>query len=878
MAYFYPVREKLSPANAFGHLPACFEHSLVYYFAITDASGAIQYSNKVFRELWHPEAFPDISLAFDKKEAASIPRLMKAVIETGIPQKVDLYSDESLQHIGWELGGYEENGRKLISWIGHKIASGHSHDLDVAQPSPQAQLQKSELFYRNLIADSLDGILLTNEEGIIEFVSPSVKSILGYDQDEILGRSAFEFVHPDDREEAIKRFEEEVNMNPVVKSIHTRLTKKDGSYAWCIVRGHNLMNNPYVEKMAIYFTDDSLGRNAEQALVEGQKALQRQGIILNNVTDVIVTTDLDRVVTSWNKVIEKLSGITSAEAIGRPYRQVLETNYAPYTQEQVADIVFREGIWKGEVSFKGFDGERKQLLHTVSIMHDESGERIGLLGVGKDITERKKIEERLQHSESFYRNLAANSLDGVLMTDARGIIKYCGPSVIKISGHEFHEMLGHSMFEFVHQEDRARALSFFLSSPESDTSNSYINLRLWHASRGWTWAVVRGHNLLNDPTFNAIIIYFADDSKRKQIELQLTESENRFRKLVNSLSQGIIMHNDKQQVILYNPATLKILGVTGEELQGSHPTSFSWKAIFEDGSECSPENTPAAIAFQTGKPVSQKVIGITRQDNGMRAWTLVSAEPLFDQEGKTTNVIISFADITEQKRLSQELFDQEVQRQRLLTQATIDAQEKERQEIGKELHDNINQHLTTTRLYLEVAKEKASGEILEMISLAHQNLADIVSEIRHLSQSLVPPTLGDLGLIESVIELGDSLKRAHSFQVDLQFRHFNEEHLPGNMKLMIFRIIQEQVSNILKHAQASSMKVRLQSDAEYIVVTISDDGKGFNPSQVKRGMGFHNISSRASLFNGRVDIHSTPSNGCTVTVVIPQVASSPASD
>lgn len=89
----------------------------------------------------------------------------------------------------------------------------------------------------------------------------------------------------------------------------------------------------------------------------------------------------------------------------------------------------------------------------------------------------------------------------------------------------------------------------------------------------------------------------------------------------------------------------------------------------------------------------------------------------FGYEGNIINVICSFADITEQKRLASELIEQEIQKQKQITQATIDAQEKERREIGKELHDNINQHLNTTRLYLEVAKEKASGEVLEMISL-----------------------------------------------------------------------------------------------------------------------------------------------------------------
>jgi signal transduction histidine kinase len=262
-------------------------------------------------------------------------------------------------------------------------------------------------------------------------------------------------------------------------------------------------------------------------------------------------------------------------------------------------------------------------------------------------------------------------------------------------------------------------------------------------------------------------------------------------------------------------------------------------------------------------------MGIFRPTTGERIWLLVSAEPMLDNLGNIINIIISFSDITEQKRMSEKLVEQEIHKQKQLTQATIDGQEKERQEIGKELHDNINQHLTTTRLYLEVAKDKSSGEVHEMIRLAHQNLAAIIKEIRQLSQSLVPPTLGDLGLVESVYDICDSLKRAHTFQVDFQHKHFNEEELPGNLKLMLFRIIQEQVSNIVRHAQANMFQIRLQRDAEYIILTIQDDGKGFDFHNFRKGLGFSNITSRAGLFNGKVEINAAPGKGCMVSVVIP---------
>ncbi len=757
--------------------------------------------------------------------------------------------------------GIVENGKVKRIW-------GTQQDITVQRQTEQ-QLKQSELFYRNLIGDSLDGMLLTDDKGMINFVSPSVTKILGYEPEEIMHSSAFDYVYAKDRQLGITTFIEELKMAPRVKFISVRLRKKDGTLLWCVVRGHNLMDNPYVGRMVIYFADDTLRKKAEEAMMEGETRLRTQATILNNVTDVIVTTDLNRVVTSWNKVMERLSGITEEEAIGKPYRQVLDSDYSPYTHEQVAQIVFQEGIWRGEVSFIGQDGETKYLLHTVSLLQNENGESLGLLGVGKDITERKKIEARLQQSESFYRNLAAHSLDGIVITDEKGQITYCGPSVFELSGYGLDFLLGRNVFEFVHPDDAALAFQSFFSGSDRATFPNYIVIRLRHATRGWVWCTVRGHSLLPDPSVGAVVIYFTDDTKRKAVEDQLRESENKFRTLTYNLTQGVILLNERMEVILYNPAALTILGVTAEQLLSSTAFDPEWRAIYEDGRELPLTDRPVRVAIRTKKAVRDAVMGLYKPESTEVVWLLISADPILDNEGNIINIICSFTDITEQKRLSLELIEQEVQRQRLLTQATIDGQERERQEIGKELHDNINQHLTTTRLYLEVAKEKASGEVLEMIRLAHQNLSDIVNEIRHLSQSLVPPTLGDLGLVESVQELCDALKRAHSFQVEFLHRHFREEDLPDNLKLMIYRIIQEQVSNIIRHAQAHNVQIRLQSDAEYIILGIADDGRGFDKGNYKRGMGFSNITNRAGLFNGKVDIDAAPGQGCQVTVAIP---------
>ncbi|MEO6613610.1 MAG: PAS domain S-box protein [Chitinophagaceae bacterium] len=848
-----------------------FRHSSQFYFILTDPGGNYLYGNPLFLQRFNIIAAPfpgnGLETFFIPADAGAVKETLQRCLEDpGHPVHAGLHikmQDDPPYFIKWEVSACldEENRIESIQWIGA--------DTITEQRMPEQHLQQSELFYRNLIADSLDGILLTDEKGFISFTSSSVTKLLGYDTLELTGKSFFDYVSPGDRGLAVTTFEEEARMQPRVKFINIRLLKKNGDKIWCIVRSHNLLGNPYIGRMAVYFYDDSLRKKAEEALLESGRRLRTQATILNNVTDVIVTTDTDRVVTSWNKVTEKLTGITSKEAMGRPFREIIETDYSPYTHDQVAGIVATHGIWRGEISFEGSSGERKYLLHTVSQLQNDERQIIGLLGVGKDITERKKIEARLQESEIFYRNLISYSLDGIVLTDHSGQVVYCAPSVTKLSGYEPQHLLGHSIFEFVHPDDYAAASDAFFTEIKKESAIDYIVMRLKHSTNDWVWCTVRGHNLLDNPVFNAFVVYFTNDTKRKEIENRLKESEYHFRNLIYNLNQGIVLQNAKGEVVVCNKAAEQILGITEEELLGTTSYEKRWDTIHEDGSNFPGNTHPASLAIQTKKSVRDVVMGLLRSKIGDRIWVLVSADPGLDTNGNITNVVISFTDITEQKRLSQELIDQEIQKQKQLTQATIDGQEKERREIGKELHDNINQHLTTTRLYLEVAKEKASGEVLEMISLSHQNLAAIIKEIRQLSQSLVPPTLGDLGLVESVYDLCDSLKRAHTFQIEFLHRHFNEEELPGNCKLMLFRIIQEQVSNIVKHAGAYAIQIRLQSDAEYIILSIIDDGKGFDPNNYTKGLGFSNITNRAGLFNGKVEIDAAPGHGCTLSVIIP---------
>ena len=222
-------------------------------------------------------------------------------------------------------------------------------------------------------------------------------------------------------------------------------------------------------------------------------------------------------------------------------------------------------------------------------------------------------------------------------------------------------------------------------------------------------------------------------------------------------------------------------------------------------------------------------------------------------------------DITHKVRLEKEL---NLQKQQLI-EAVLNAQEQERKKIGAELHDNINQVLTAIKLNLGLALELPSDDRVVLITKAMNSVMTAIEEIRKLSRSFISSgNLKELGLVDSIEELINDITAVTKINIHLKADDLKEDTLSEEQKITIYRITQEQLNNILKYADASSVTICLQATSEQIHLLIADNGKGFDPSTRRNGIGITNMISRAELFNGKVKIESSPGNGCLLEVVL----------
>lgn len=211
---------------------------------------------------------------------------------------------------------------------------------------------------------------------------------------------------------------------------------------------------------------------------------------------------------------------------------------------------------------------------------------------------------------------------------------------------------------------------------------------------------------------------------------------------------------------------------------------------------------------------------------------------------------------------------QRVVQEKLIVRTGIRAQEKVRNEIGIELHDNINQILAASKLFLDKAlKQKNDPE--ELLIRCKDHLVNAIEEIRRLSHQVVTPSLESISLCQIIRDLIDDMHLSSPLQISFAADDFDEETVSRDLKLTLYRIVQEQLNNILKHSEAGNAFIKIYPEAQCLILLIGDDGKGAKMEEKGNGIGLNNIKSRVDYFDGELSIQTAPGKGFTLKAKIP---------
>jgi PAS domain S-box-containing protein len=251
------------------------------------------------------------------------------------------------------------------------------------------------------------------------------------------------------------------------------------------------------------------------------------------------------------------------------------------------------------------------------------------------------------------------------------------------------------------------------------------------------------------------------------------------------------------------------------------------------------------------------------QVNSNTYWFRITIAPIPD------GVVAGVEDITSRKRIEKENMQLRLQRQKELLHAILDAQEEERRRISESLHNGVGQILYATKLNLDqinVDTLPLSAEQLKLAKLkTEQLLIEAIKETRHVSHELIPLLLDEYGL---AVAMADFCKRFSHTGLHLACYGL-EERLPKQVEMVIYRIAQELVNNIVKHAKATRARIEVYRKKGRIIIEAQDNGKGFVLKQAENGIGLRTIYDRTKLFDGKVEIESSLGKGTLITVSFP---------
>ncbi|UCH07847.1 MAG: PAS domain S-box protein [Deltaproteobacteria bacterium] len=367
------------------------------------------------------------------------------------------------------------------------------------------------------------------------------------------------------------------------------------------------------------------------------------------------------------------------------------------------------------------------------------------------------------------------------------------------------------------------------------------------------------------------------EEKRKRAEEAVRKSEEKSRNILHGSPIPTFVIDKNHRVTYWNRALEEYSGIQSNDIVG---TDEQWKAFYYKTRPCMADllvdgkTDEITRWYPTNHKASDLIEGaheavdyFERIGQGGK-WLYFTAAPLKDSEGNVIGAVETLQDITDTKKAEEQI--------RLLTGQVIEIEEKERESLSREIHDNIGQLLFALKMGLSRANKKIPKEfsaIKDQLTELSYLLGKVISEIRQLSHALHPPQIEDLGLIAALEGLCQDFKSYSEITIRYHFDEI-QTPLPSIANITIYRLFQEGLNNILKHSHATEARLELTSSENTIQVVIQDNGVGFevdqflSPSPNTKTLGLISMRERLALIGGQLRISSTPGKGTTILATL----------
>lgn len=586
----------------------------------------------------------------------------------------------------------------------------------------------------------------------------------------------------------------------------------------------------------------------------------RHTAILGSSDDAIIATDLSGTVTDWNKGAERLFNYLASDAIGKNISFLSTPDRAQDAQGILKKVRHGEAVRHHETVRRRKDGTPVDISLTVSPILDAASRVVGASGVAHDITERKRAEEALQQREMELTE--AQRLAGVgswqweprtdTVTWSKELYRLMGiDPTLPAPSYQEHALL----FAPESWERLQRAVQRAMQ-----TGASYeLDLQVVRPESIAKWEIARGEPV-RDKSGQIIGLRgtVQDITERKQAEEALRESEDKHRLLLNSTAEAIYGIDLEHRCTFCNPAFLRALGYERiDEVLGKnmHDLIHHTRA---DGALFPAEECRVHRVLTTGEG-DHSVDEVLWRANGTSFPAEYWSYP--QRRGQElVGAVVTFIDITQRKLAEGTLAN--------VNRRLIEAQERERTRIGRELHDDINQRLAMLALELEQMQSNPS-EVQTRLPELRKQTAELSNDVQALSHELHSSKLEYLGVVPGIKSWCKEFGEHQKMQID--FKSDVSSVVPFEIGICLFRVLQESLHNAAKHSAVKRIEVRLQEVPNEIHLIVTDLGRGFDVEVALQGqgLGLTSMRERVRLVNGSIEIQSKPMGGTTIQIKVP---------
>ena len=581
--------------------------------------------------------------------------------------------------------------------------------------------------------------------------------------------------------------------------------------------------------------------------------------LVESLSEGVILQTLDRKVLTVNKSAELILNLAAGELMEKgfpcPGWKLLDENEKEIPGER---LFYKKNGKLNSVKSKTIGLQKMDHIQWLKVSvscvrNSQNNEPYAHVISFEDITEQKRISKEME----VLSMVARETLNAVMILQLSGEVLWINEGFTRLTGYLPEEILGGTSRDM-------------LNGPETDIQvleeMKYCRMNglpfntehvIYTKEGKKVWAKIEGQPIKDEKgSISRFFVIVTDITEGKKIMQEMEVLSLIAKETTNGI---IIFEKVSGEVSWINEGFTRLTGFPAKDIIGKNP------ALVLPGPETD-QRTLKYMGRQIENNLSYKGDLLIYTKDGSKRLHHVTGQPIKDVNGRVTRYFAISTDITERYRLEEERLQKEIEQQKEIARVMLKAREVERNELGRELHDNINQILATVKLQLSHCLENyKTGKPVLARSL--NNIKEAMGEIRRLSHKMVMPRFSESCLKEKLQGLIANYTCQQT--IELVAKEWDDKGIPPAIKETLFRIVQEQLSNIQKHARAKRIVVHIKNDCKTIAMSIEDDGVGFNTRQKKNGIGLTNITNRVESYNGTSQFISAPGKGCLLSITIP---------